>query len=113
MSLSVKRIVTSTAMALVAGPFFMVSSMAATDAVAAPSTQAVATDSTALSAAVVQAINASMGDQVKNVKVSSNAGAVTLSGWVTGPSQVSQARFIASKVPGATKVFSRLRAWAT
>lgn len=80
MTIFLKRIATSTLIALSAGPLFAASSMAGTDAVA-----------------------------VANAASTSNDGTVTLSGWISGPNQESQVRHIASNVPGTTKVFSRLR----
>ena len=116
MTASFKRIATSTLIALAAGPLFVASSMAGTDAVviaSAASTSTTTNGDKALASTVANAISQSMGDQVKNVKVSSNEGKVTLSGWITGPDQESQARHIAANVPGTTKVFSRLRTWSS
>ena len=116
MTVSFKRIATSTLIALAAGPLFVASSMAGTEAVviaSAASTSASANGDKALASAVANAIIPSMGSQVKNVKVSSNDGTVTLSGWITGPDQESQARHIAANVPGASKVYSRLRTWSS
>ena len=115
MTTSLKRIATSTLIALAAGPVFVASSMAGSNAVAiasAASTSATANDDKALSTAVANAIRQSMGSQAKNVKVSSDDSTVTLSGWITGPDQESQARRIAANVPGAAKVYSRLRTWS-
>ena len=84
MTIFLKRIATSTPIALSAGPLFAASSMAGTDAVA-----------------------------IANVVSTSNDGSVTLSGWISGPNQESQIRHIAANVPGTTKVFNRLRTWSS
>ena len=112
------RIAASVLLALAAGPFLMSHSLAAGDeagivATAAPTSSTPSTDK-ALAAAVADALGKSLGDStVKNVKVLSHDGAITLSGWINSPIQESQARKIASNVPGITKVHSRLRMWST
>nr|WP_315431157.1 BON domain-containing protein [uncultured Albidiferax sp.] len=114
----ISRIAAGALLALAAGPFLMSSSVAATDtasivASAAPTSSAPSNDR-ALAAAVADALGKSLGDStVKNVKVLADDGAITLSGWINSPIQEAQARKIASNVPGATKVHSRLRMWST
>ncbi|WP_394788918.1 BON domain-containing protein [Rhodoferax sp.] len=118
MSLNLSRIAASTLIALAAGPFLMSSSMAASDeativASAAPTSTAPSSDK-ALAVAVADALSKSLGDStVKNVKVVSSDGTVTLNGWINSPDQESKARKVASTVPGAAKVYSRLRMWST
>ncbi len=112
-----QRLAASALIALAAGPFFMASGMAAAgDSVVASAavTSVVASPhDKALAASVADALGKSLGDGVKNVQVGSNDGVVTLSGWVTSPKQETQARKIASTVPGATHVYSRLRTWSS
>jgi hypothetical protein len=97
MAPTLQRIATRTLIALAIGPLF--SAYAMTD--------------TALAVSVSEALNKSLGDSVKNIKVTSTDGTVTLNGWVNSPKQEAQARKVASDVPGATKVYSRLRTWSS
>ena len=113
MPVSLQRIATSTLIVLAAGPLFVTSSSAGTEAEVKASTRATANNSDSVANAVANAINLAMGDEAKDVKVSGTNGTVTLSGWVAGPDQASQARYIAAAVPGVTNAFSRLRTWGT
>lgn len=60
-----------------------------------------------------QAIQQSLGFQAKNITVTAENGTLILHGWVYGARQVSQARTVASTVPGAADVYSHLRIWST
>ena len=118
MTAKLTRIAASALLALAAGPFLLSSSLAAADeagiVASAASTSSAPSSDKALAAAVADALAKSLGDStVKNVKVLADDGAITLSGWINSSAQESQARKIASNVPGTTKVHSRLRMWST
>ena len=118
MASKLHRIAASTLIALAAGPFLLYAGTAAANQ-AAISASAAATSpdpasDKALAVAVAEALSTSLGDSaVKNVKVTASDGTVTLAGWINSPIQESQARKLASTVPGVTRVYSRLRMWST
>lgn len=94
------RLVAQSLLAIAAGPLLVVSSFAATS-------------DEALQSSVQQAIQQSLGYRGKDITVTAENGPLTLHGWVHGARQVSQARTVASTVPGAGDVYSRLRIWST
>ncbi|BDT68914.1 hypothetical protein os1_31010 [Comamonadaceae bacterium OS-1] len=94
------RLAASAVLALAAGPLMVVPSIASTS-------------DEALQSAALQAVQQSLGYQGKNITVTAENGTLVLHGWVHGARQVSQARTVASTVPGATDVYSHLRVWST
>lgn len=103
------------ALALAAGPLMVASSWAATatPTASASAPMAPAPSDSAVSKAVTEALNTSLGDEAQKLKVSTKKGIVTLSGWINQPDMEAQARKVASEVPGAKKVYSRIRLWST
>jgi osmotically-inducible protein OsmY len=53
-----------------------------------------------------QTLQAAMGDKAKDLTVSVSNGVANLQGWAKQPSDVDQARYIVSKVPGITQAHS-------
>ena len=96
-------------LALAAGTAMIAPSIAATDK---PSMAAAPADRE-LNSAVMDALKASLNDDAAKLKVSSKKGVVTLSGWINNADLATQAREAAAKVPGAKKVYSRVRIWST
>ena len=94
------RLAASTVLAIAAGPLMVASSMASTS-------------DEALQSSAQEAINQSLGYRAKSITVTAENGTLTLHGWVNGARQVSQARTVASAVPGASDVYSHLRVWST
>lgn len=94
------RLAASALLALAAGPLMLVPSFASTS-------------DEALQSAAQQAVAQSLGYQGKNITVTAENGTLVLHGWVHGARQVSQARTVASTVPGAADVYSHLRIWST
>lgn len=94
------RLAARTLLAIAAGPLMGASSFgASSDEVLQSSAQ--------------QAIQQSLGYSGKNITVTAENGTLILHGWVHGARQVSQARTVASTVPGAADVYSHLRIWST
>lgn len=53
-----------------------------------------------------------MGSEAKDLKVSVDQGTINLMGWVKGPREVNQARYIVSKLPGVEHAYSSgVRTW--
>ncbi|WP_394788919.1 BON domain-containing protein [Rhodoferax sp.] len=104
MKSSFKRIAASTLLAIAAGPLLMVSSLSA---------QAATASDASLETSVQEAISQSMGSYAKAVTVTADNGNITLHGWVNGARQESQARTVASHVPGTANVYSHIRVWST
>ena len=109
MAIPFNRIAANILLACVAGTAMVGSSIAATDAPAMASAPA----DKELNSAVMDALKASLNDDAAKLKVSSKRGVVTLSGWVNNAELSTQARVAAAKVPGAKKVYSRVRIWST
>jgi hypothetical protein len=64
--------------------------------------------------AVQQALVEKMGDKAKELSVTVDQGTVRLSGWVHGPREVHQARYLVSKLPGVERAYSSgVRTWVT
>ncbi len=64
--------------------------------------------------AVQQVLAEKMGDKAKELVVSVDQGTVNLSGWVHGPREVHQARYLVSKLPGVERSYSSgVRTWVT
>ena len=55
---------------------------------------------------VQQALVEKMGDKAKALSVTVDQGTVRLSGWVHGPREVHQARYLVSKIPGVERAYS-------
>lgn len=118
MASSIYRITVRILIALAAGPLLQPAGMAAPDetgiAASAAITSSNPSSDKALAIAVAEAVSKALGDStVKNLKVQSSDGEVTLSGWLNSPNQESLARKIASNVSGTSKVYSRIRIWST
>lgn len=94
------RFAASTVLAIAAGPLMVASSMASTS-------------DEALQSSAQEAIHQSLDYRAKNITVTAENGTLILHGWVYGARQVSQARTVASAVPGAADVYSHLRIWST
>ncbi|WP_295953791.1 BON domain-containing protein [Rhodoferax sp.] len=109
MAIQINRLAANILLAFVAGTAMVGSSMAATDKPAAVATPA----DKELNSAVMDALKASLNDDAAKLKVSSKKGVVTLSGWINNAELSTQAREVAAKVPGAKKVYSRVRIWST
>lgn len=61
-----------------------------------------------------QTLQTAMGDKAKDLTVSVTDGVATLQGWAQQPSDVDQARYIVSKVPGITQAYStQVHTWTT
>ncbi|MBC7682943.1 MAG: BON domain-containing protein [Ferruginibacter sp.] len=106
-----KRIAAHILLAVVAGTTMVGASIAATDKPAMATSVAPADKE--LNTAVMDALKTSLKDDAAKLKVSSKKGVVTLSGWTNNAELSTQAREVAAKVPGAKKVYSRVRIWST
>ena len=100
MAFTLQRLVASTLLALVTGPFLLASSMAATP-------------DEVLAQAVQTTLTAQLGRTVKDVTVSAKNGTVVLSGWTQGPISEGKARYVASTVPGVDRAYSKIRMFST
>lgn len=109
MAIKLNRLAANILLAFVAGTAMVGSSMAATDKPA----MAAAPADKELNSAVMDALKAALNDDAAKLKVSSKKGVVTLSGWTNNTELSTQAREVAAKVPGAKKVYSRVRVWST
>ena len=94
------RLAARTLIVIAAGPLLMDSSFAYTS-------------DENLQSSAQQAIQQSLGFMAKDITVTAENGTLILHGWVHGARQVSQARTVASTVPGASDVYSHLRIWST
>lgn len=110
MAIKLNHLASNLLLALVAGTAMVGSSIAATDK---PAAMAVAPADAELNSAVMDALKSSLNDDAAKLKVSSKKGVVTLSGWINNAELSTQAREVAAKVPGAKKVYSRVRIWST
>jgi len=109
MAIKFSRLASNILLALVAGTAMAAPSIAATHKPAMAATPA----DKELNAAVMDALKTSLNDDAAKLKVSSKNGVVTLSGWTNNAKLSTQAREVAAKVPGAKKVYSRVRIWST
>ena len=65
-------------------------------------------------ASVQQELVEKMGEKAKDLVVSVEQGTVNLSGWVHGPREVHQARYLTSKLSGVERAYSSgVRTWVT
>ena len=109
MAIAFHRLAANIALALAASTAMVAPSMAAT---AKPAMAAASSDKE-LNTAVMDALKTSLGDDAAKLTVSSKKGVVTLRGWINNADLSTQAREAAAKVPGAKKVYSRVRIWST
>ena len=68
-----------------------------------------ATNDADLASSVQSALSTRLGSDAKDVTVTARNGNITLGGWAFGPQQESQARFVASQVPGVANAYSTVR----
>lgn len=72
-----------------------------------------ATGDAALAAQVQAVLDHAMGPAAAQLQVQVDHGTVTLSGWTELPRDEAQARALASRVPGVTQAYSRVRSWSS
>jgi osmotically-inducible protein OsmY len=109
MAIAFHRLAANIVLALAAGTAMVAPSMAATD----KPTMAAATADKEFNTTVMDALKTTLGDDAAKLTVSSKKGVVTLRGWINNSDLSTQAREVAAKVPGAKKVYSRVRIWST